>query len=125
MPDLRDVELTQPSFADARSVAEEGIILDAPLVTWRTPGADLADALTDKREVLLITERLEEDARCITVVLAKDPEPLLDTIFNAEQALHKSHPGVCISLRVMTRPPGWSPEGLLKAAIPLHVSPDL
>ncbi len=125
MPDLRDVEFTQPDLRGARSETEKGILLDARSATWRTPGTDLADAIRDKREVLLVTERFDEDAHCITVVLEKDPEILLDAIYDAEQALYQRHPGVHFSLRVMTRPPGWSPQNLLKTAIPLHVSPDL
>lgn len=125
MPDLQDVELTVPNVPGARSETEERIIIDGLPVTWRTPGTDLADAVRDKREVLLVTEKFDDDAHRITIVLEKDPEHVLDAIYDAEQALYRHHPGVRFSLRVMTRPPGWSPQSLLRQAIPLHISPNL
>jgi hypothetical protein len=68
--------------------------------TWLTPGSYLLREIAFRPGVLAIVERVEPERHCVTVALERDPEDLLDTIFESERRMFAIFRGLPFDLRV-------------------------
>jgi hypothetical protein len=116
--------MTPPQTADVVQPNDEITVgkprqmatVDVRSTDWLTPGAFLAGKLAACREIRMILERFEKERYAVIIVLEKDPEDLLDRIFDTERELHAACRGLPFDVRVMTPPPSWSPEDLMQGA---------
>lgn len=86
-------------------------------VRWSTPGVAVADAINSLPQVRFVLEKLEPDRYTIFVVLADDPDEVLDRIYDTERSLYETFPWTPFDLRVMKPSDDWSPSELLQATI--------
>lgn len=77
-----------------------------------TPGLEMARAVAHHPAVAMVLERFEVGRHTVFIVLDRDPENLLDTIYDAEGSLYGRFAGLPFDVRVMTLTPGWSPADL-------------
>ena len=120
--------MTSPSYTLPRNVAE-GRLAGAGaqrggIGPWRTPGISVAEAILGRSEVRLVLEKLEPNRCAVFVVLASDPEDLLDQIFEAEREVIRTYPGWPFDLRVMTPREGWTDSDLKKDAFVVYERPE-
>lgn len=101
----------------AKGVPANVVRLDAPAAHWPTPGSALAERLAGIPELRLVVERFESSGYVVTVVLERDPEAVLDQVYEAEKELYSAFTKIPFDVRVMTPGEGWTEESLLANGI--------
>lgn len=77
-----------------------------------TPGSSLSEALSGIPEVRSVHERIDPDRYTVFVILDRDPENVLDAVFDAEHRLYEEFPKMPFDVRVMRPQPRWKEEDL-------------
>ncbi len=117
MSDRFDLQVDPQMAGQASGGLPTGTVtMTTTSATWQTPGACIARAVFGRPEVRLVAERLERDRFGVFVVLYRDPEDVLDAVFEAEHLLYELFPGMPFDVRVMVPGPEWSDEDLRRDA---------
>jgi hypothetical protein len=117
-------DVTQPLYEKAVGKPMQTATVHVKSADWLTPGAFLAEQLARCREVRMILERFEKERYAVIIVLERDPEDLLDRIFDTERELYTLYRGLPFDVRVMTPPPSWRPDDLLQGAFAHYMRPE-
>lgn len=110
-------DFTQEPPHGAVGVSAAIVLLPPEPKEWLTPGRHLASRVRQRQEVRAVLERLEPDRYSVFVILDKDPEELLDSIYEAESELYALFPKTPFDVRVMCPGPDWSAEDLRRESI--------
>jgi len=117
-PEAQAVNVYQSSATQGQPASPA--FVTATTRRWTTPAIHLASRIAHRDEVRLVLERLEPDHYSVFVVLDRDPEDLLDEIFEAEQDLHGRYRGIPFDVRVIRPAPDWSDADLRRDSVCIH-----
>ena len=101
---------------EARGEPETLARVDSETSDWLTPGRVLAERIAHREEVRLVLERLGPNRNIVFVVLERDPEDILNLIYDAEHELYSRFQRLPFDVRVTTVGPTWSDEGFRSTA---------
>ena len=85
-------------------------------LNWMTPGSSMAEALCGLPEVRSVHERIDPDRFTVFIILDRDPESVLDAVFDAEHRLYEEFRKMPFDVRVMKPQQSWSDKDLSASA---------
>ena len=68
-------------------------------------------------EVIQVTEKIEPARHCVAVLVDRDPEDLMDRIFEVEHRMYSVFTKLPFDVRVVLRQPGMEPELLARDSL--------